>query len=211
VPVDVTGQHRCKAWRNIAGADDVSRRRERVVCRPNRGTLDALVEAEEPDVGAHLGTSGAGNEVIEPAADVIPFRGNASDGDSNAPNFCDKCPWPVEDVNSRMLREPQVRDATPLMVPRHHVNRYAAIGDACEWLERLPHHAARRTRTVEYVAAVHDQVDITSERRLKRVGVVRKEVVTTSPSIDARVDRQVEAEVSVREQQDPDNGGHAEM
>ena len=112
-------------------------------------------------------------------------------------------------MNARMLREPQVRYSTAFMVSRYYINRYAAIGDARQWLEGLPHDAARRTRSVEYIATVYDQVDFARKRRLQSGRVVRKEVVSTSPSIDARVDRQVEAKVRISQQEDPDDVAHA--
>jgi hypothetical protein len=41
-------------------------------------------------------------------------------------------------------------------------------------------------------------------------GIIREEVMPTSPAIDPRVDRQVEAEVRVGEQEYPDGVAHAE-
>ena len=97
-----------------------------------------------------------------------------------------------------MLRKSQVGYATALMVARHHIHRYATVSHALERLEGLPYHATRRSRTVVHVSAVHDEINFTRQRRVQRGGKVGQKFVSTSPSIDARVDRQVETEVRIR-------------
>jgi hypothetical protein len=100
-------------------------------------------------------------------------------------------------MNARMMRKPQVRDATALMVARHHINRYALVGDAGQWLEGLPHHAAHWARPIEHIAAVHDEIYFAIESRLQGGRVVGQEVVPAPAPVNARVHRQVEAEVGV--------------
>jgi hypothetical protein len=80
---------------------------------------------------------------------------------------------------------------------RHHVDRHALVGDASQWLERLPHHAAQRPRPIEHIAAVNDQIDFASECWLQCGRIVGQEVVAAPSPIDARVYGEVEAEVGV--------------
>jgi hypothetical protein len=51
---------------------------------------------------------------------------------------------------------------------------------------------------------VHDEVDLTGERRPQRGSVVREEVVTSPAPVDARPDGEIEAEVRVGEEEDSD-------
>jgi hypothetical protein len=57
---------------------------------------------------------------------------------------------------------------------------------------------------VEDVAAMHHQVHLAGQRRRQRGGVIGKKVVTATAALDAWLDGQVEAEVRVGQQQDPD-------
>ncbi len=102
---------------------------------------------------------GAGNQVSEPGAHVVALGRKPGHSDPNASHLRDKSSRPIEDMNARMMREPQVRDATALMVARHHINRHALVGDARQWLKRLPHDVARRARSVEHIATVNNEVD----------------------------------------------------
>jgi hypothetical protein len=107
-----------------------------------------------------------------------------------------------------MPGKPQMRDAAALMVARHHEDRYTMIGHLPQGLEGLPGDAAWRFRAVEYVAAVDDEVDFSRKRRPERSRVVGQEVVPATAPIDPWVQRQVEADVRVRKQQNPDDVAH---
>jgi hypothetical protein len=87
-------------------------------------------------------------------------------------------------------------------------DRNAAVGDATEWLESLVSSGGNDVRTIEYVAAVHDEVDLVGERRSKRGGVVREEIMTPAPALDSWTRREVEAEVGVSEEEDADVSCH---
>lgn len=110
----------------------------------------------------------------------------------------------------RMLRESQMRESATLVIARHDKHGNAAIGDLSQRFKRLPRDAAWRTRPVEYVSAMYDEVDIAVERGLQRGRVVGQEVVPTPSSIDAWIYRQVVAEVCVCQQQDPYDVAHTE-
>ena len=78
----------------------------------------------------------------------------------------------------------------------------AAFGHAPERLERLIRERGHHGRTVEHVAAVHDDVDLSVERRLKRRGVVGEKVVAAAAPLHARTHREVEPEMGVGDEQD---------
>ena len=110
----------------------------------------------------------------------------------------------VEEVKAGMLREADLRDAAALVVPRHDEHRNSAVRHARERLERLPRDARRDPRAIEHVPAMDDNVDVARERRGQRRGVVREEVVSAPPPLDARPCREVETEVGVGEEEYPD-------
>ena len=142
---------------------------------------------------------GAANQVSEPGAHVVALRRKPGHSHANAPYLSNKRPRPVEDMNSRMLREPQVRDATALMVARHYINRHALVGDASQWLERLPHYAAVRARSIEHIAAMDDKINFAIQCRLQRGRVVGQEVVAATAPRDARAYGQVIPKMGVGE------------
>ena len=111
-------------------------------------------------------------------------------------------------MNSRVLRESDLRDASTLVISGDDEDRDALVGHACEWLECLPGDARWRTRAIEHVPAMNDEIDLAVEGRAERGRVVRQKVVPAATSLDARPRRQIEAEVGVGEEEDADAFGH---
>jgi len=210
MPVNVPRQHGRKTAGKVAAPDDIRGGSEHVVRRTNRRSLDALVKTEHADVGIDQGVFRGGQQVREPRTHVVTLGWKPRYRDASTAHLGHERPWSVEDMNVRMLGEPQVRYATALVVARNNEDRNASIRDASERLERLPHHAARRPGAIEHVAAVDNQVDLTGERRLQRSLIIGLEVMTAPPPIHTRIYRQVETEVRVGEQQDPHDVAHAE-
>jgi hypothetical protein len=79
-------------------------------------------------------------------------------------------------------------------------HRDASIRYSAEWLEPLIRERRDDPRPIEDVTRVHDNVHLAGERRLQGRGVVRQEVVTAPPPIDARPDGEIEAEVGIGEE-----------
>ena len=55
---------------------------------------------------------------------------------------------------------------------------------------------------------MNDGVDFTIERRRERRGVVREKIVAPTAAAGARANREVEPEMGVSQQQDPEVSGH---
>ena len=87
------------------------------------------------------------------------------------------------------------------MIAGHDEHRNAAVGDASERFERLVSDGWHHQRSIEHVAAVHDEVDLAGECWLQRGRVVREEVETATAAFDPRSRREIEAEVRIGEQQ----------
>jgi hypothetical protein len=210
MPVKVPGQDGRKTAGNLAAPNDVCGGGEHVVRRTNGRSLDALVKTEHADVGIDHGVFRGGQQVREPRPHVVTLGWKPGYRDASTAHLRYERPRSVEDMNARMLGEPQVRYATALVVARNNEDRNASVCNVSQRLERLPHHAARRPGAIEHVAAVNDQVDLSHERRLQRSLIVGLEVMTATPAIDTRIHGQVEAEVRVGEQQDPYDVAHTE-
>ena len=204
VTMNVPRQHRGEPGWDVRPPDHVGGRRKGEVLGPDGRPFHALVHAEEPNGRAHGAPPRRLDEVNEPRAHVVALGREPSDRHADTADVHRERPRAVEHVDPWMLREAQLRNATPLVVARHDEDRNSTIGDARQRLESLPRHARRHTRAVEHVAAVHDEVDLPLERGPQRGRVVREEVVPPTPSLDARTRRQVEAEVGVREEEDAD-------
>ena len=92
------------------------------------------------------------------------------------------------------------------MVSRDDEHGNASISHSAKRLESLIRERRDDLGPVEDVARVHDDVHLARERRLQRRGVIREEVVTTPPSVDARAHGEIEAEVGIGQQEDSDVG-----
>ena len=108
-----------------------------------------------------------------------------------------------------MLRESDLRNSAALVVSGNDEHGDPTIGNARERLERLPGNARRDARPIEHVAAVHDEIDLLLERRFQRGQIIREEVVAAPTSLHAGTRRQVEAEVGVGEEENPDGWRHS--
>jgi hypothetical protein len=103
-----------------------------------------------------------------------------------------------------MLREPDVWKRGPLVIPRNDENRNAAVRDGYQRIESLVSKRCRHTRTIEYVAAMDNDIHFCAECRLERSMVVAQKIVTAAPAFHAGLSGQIEAEVRVCEEQDAD-------
>ena len=202
--MDVARQHRREVAWYIGGANDVGCGGKGVVRGADRCAFDALVNAQQPMAGAHIGESCAGHQVRKPGAHGVAFGWKAGQRHAGVPDFHDEGSRTVEDMDPRMLCEPEVRDTATLVIARNDKHGHAAIGDSRQWLERLPDDVGGRSRSVEYIPAVDHDVHLACQRRMERRGIVCQEVVASPPADDARIDREVEAQVRVRDEQDPD-------
>jgi hypothetical protein len=210
VTMNMARQHRRESNRDVAATDDVGRGREREIVRPDGRAFDALVNAKQLCVSVELPPPRGFDEIDELRAKVVTLRGKPGYAQTNAANVEPKCARAIEQVNSRVSCKPDLRDASTLVISRDDENRNAFVGDTNEWLERLPRDARRRTRPVEHVAAVNDQINVAVERGLQRGGIVCEKIVSATPTMDARPRRQIEAEVGVSEEEDADAFGHGE-
>ena len=208
--VDVTGQHGREFGRHVGVADHVLRGRESEVGRADRRALGGLVYAQHAHGRGVRRPLGVGDQLRELRADVATLARESGQGECRAAGFHDERPRSVEDVDVRMRGESGMRQKRALVIPRNDEHRHAAFGHAPQRLERLVCERRHNGRTVEHVAAMHDDVDLPIERRLERRRVVGQEVVTASPPLDARAHGKVEPEVGIGDEQDPDVRHHGD-
>jgi len=104
-----------------------------------------------------------------------------------------------------------MRQVPALVITRDYVHRDAALGDASQRLKRLIRQTRIDTRSVEHVAAMHDDIDGPVKRRLEGRHVIGEKVVAAATTLDARTHWQVEAEVRVSEEQNAYDVGHRQQ
>jgi hypothetical protein len=107
-----------------------------------------------------------------------------------------------------MLREANVWKPAAFVIPGDNEDGYASVSDTREGLERLIRKAWHRARPVEHVAAVHDEIHVSSERRLQSRRVVGEEIIAAPAPLDPRPNGKVEAQVCVGEEKDTNDVGH---
>ena len=61
-------------------------------------------------------------------------------------------------------------------------------------------------RPIKHIAGVDDEIDLSSHCRLEGRGIVGEEIVASTSSARARSHWQIEAEMAVGEEEDPDVG-----
>jgi hypothetical protein len=106
-------------------------------------------------------------------------------------------------VHARVRRKSSVRETRPLVIAGDEEDGHAAIGYAPQGLVRLIRHRRCHRRPIEHVARVDDEIDFTRQSRLEGGCVVRQKVMAATPPIAARAHWQIEAQVGVGEQEDP--------
>ena len=90
-------------------------------------------------------------------------------------------------------------------------DRHATVGDAPQRFVRLIRDRWDDRRPIENVAGMHDEIDLSGHRRLERSRVVRKKIEASSPPANARPYGEIEAQVRIGEQENPDVVGHSPM
>jgi hypothetical protein len=202
VAVDVAGEHGGDVLRQVGAPDHVRAVAEGVVSRPAGRPLHALVDAEQPQLGGRLVAAGGLEERSEARADVGLVR-EPGEGHPQAPGLEPDGARLVEHVEALLHREERKRQARPLVVPGHEEHGDAGGGDAAERRERGLGEPGRHAAPVEEVAAVDHRIDLPRERRLERLREAAEEVLPAPAPLHPRAQGQVEAEVGVREEEDP--------
>ena len=206
--MDVPGQDRREPDRDVSCSNDVGGGGEGEVGRSDHRAFHALVEDEQARVRTESLPSGGRDQIREPGSNVVPFRRKPCKRDAPPSHVGDERSRAIEQMDPRVLREPDLRNSSALVVAGDDEDRNPTIGDTCQRLESLPRDARWNSRPVEHIATVDDQVDFTGHRGPERRLIVREKIVSSATALDTCAHRQVEPEVRVREEEDPDAVGH---
>ena len=105
--MDVSAQHDCDVPRQVGGPDDIGAEAKGVIPRTARRALDALMEAEHPDVrpGCTAACSGVG--LGEPIADSVCV-GESDECDTNSASLENEASRPVEDMQTLVYRQQRI-------------------------------------------------------------------------------------------------------
>ena len=114
----------------------------------------------------------------------------------------------VEDVEVLVNGEERIRQAGPLVVAGHEEHRDPTRGHAPERRERGLGEPGGDAAPVVQVAAVDDHVDLAPARGLEGAREAGEEVGPPPAAVDPRPRGQVEAEVGVGDEQDPQGHTH---
>jgi len=184
--MNVAREDGAKRGRNVAMTNDVRGGREGEVRRSDRRAFDAMVHAEQTRHCIVLFPPSLAEQTGQTPADIVALIRKTGETDSMSANLEDERSRAIEHAQVRMESKTGVRDSRPLVVAGHDENRYAPLGDASKRFECLIGGAGHRSRAVEDVASVDDDVHFAAHRRLERRMVVREKVVAATVPIDAR-------------------------
>jgi hypothetical protein len=107
-----------------------------------------------------------------------------------------------------MVGEPEMGEPRALVVTRDDEDGNAAVGDLSQGLERLIAHGRDRSWAIEDITGVHHEVDIPSQRRIEGGEIVREEVVSSPPALDAGPNEEVVPEMGIGDEENPDFPSH---
>jgi len=204
VAVHVAGEDRADPPGNIRAPDHVGRAAEGVVTRTHPGALEAVVDAQQREVRVAGAPSRRRHQLPEAPADVVALVGKAEERDSASARVDVERAGTVEDPHAGVRGEAGVGDAAPLVVARHDEHGDARLRDASQRLQRLRGEGRMHPGAVEDVPTVHDQVHVPGQGGREREVVVGHEVVAAPTPTDSGRQREVEAEVGVGQEEDPE-------
>ena len=208
MPVNVTGEYRAERGRNVAETNDVRGGREGEIRRSDRRAFDAMVYAEQARICVVLGPTSLVEQVGKTRAHIITLVRKAGEDDSISPNLERERSRAIEQVHVGMERKSRVWDSRALMVAGYDENRHSTRGYASKGFESLIGGARHRSRTVEDVPAVDDNVHLATHCRPKRGVIIREKVVAATVAIYAGPLWQIEPDVRIGHKEDPDLGRH---
>lgn len=110
-----------------------------------------------------------------------------------------------------MQRQHWIRDLGPFVVTGHDEHRDPRVSDPLQRDERTLDEAGRHPATEEEISPVDNEVDCLLPRCLQDQFIVGKEIMTPAPSLDPGSLWQIESEMCVRKEQNPqqsDSGDH---
>jgi hypothetical protein len=195
--MDVPGQHGSDISWQVGSPDHLLASAEDEIPGPAGRPLDALVHAEDSQIGGRLVAPGGIEHLAEAGAHVAHV-GEPGKGDSQPTNRKLDRAWRMKDVQVRVRRQQREGEARPLVVSRHEQYRNAPGGHSAERRERGLGQPSGYATPVEEVASVNHDVDLAVERRREREVEVPEEVLPPPPPNDPGVGRKVQAEVGIR-------------
>src|SRR5262245_11084509 len=206
--VNVSREHRGELTRNVRRANDIARRRKGEVGGADGRAFDTVMEAQQTRRSSLVAPSRLLESIAEARANIATLIRKTRECDGRIAHFRDKCARSIEHMNSRMRQNARVRQTRALVVPGYDEYRHATIGNSAQRLVRLIGDRRENLRRIEHISRVHDEIDLAGERWRERSVIVRDEVVAATSPGDARLRREVEAEVGVSQQEYPDVARH---
>jgi hypothetical protein len=201
--MDVTGENGRKTNRDISAADHVWPTAEGKVCRPDLGTFDRLMETKEIDVGRMAKIVGLLYKVNKTVTHSS-LKGETGQRNGDAIRLPVKRAGSIKDVEVVVATEQRVGDARALVIARNQKDGNPGGSDPEEGRESQKGQVSRDTGTIEEVAPVDHEVDLTREGGCQAHLEIRKEVVTAAAALNPRAKRIVEAQMGIGYEQDAD-------
>ncbi len=202
--MDVTGEYRRESGGDGAAGNYVPPPTEREIGRADSGPFHRLVQAEEPDIRLHIAPCCSIHQVGKTRSKITAVKWETGERYTPAARADNYRSGMVDDMQPRQPPDQRKRERRPLVVSRHHDNRYALLRNRPDEIERPESDPGAYPGAVKEIAAMDDQVDFTLPCRTERQLEIPEEIFTSPPPPDARTNGCVEAEVSVGQEQDPD-------
>jgi len=156
-----------------------------------------MVHAEQARICAVVLPSSLAEQIGKAPAHILTLIRKAGENDAMPPNLERERSRAIEQMHVGMESKSRVRDSRALMVAGHDEHRHSTRGEASKRFECLIGGARHRSRTVEDVSAVDDNVHLATHRRPERGAVVREEVVAATVASYTWPLRQIESDVRI--------------
>ena len=199
--VDVAAQHRCHVAGQLRARDHVGAVAEREFPGTARGSLHAVVEAEQLHVRVRCPARRGGEELAEARADVARVR-EPCEGDAHAPALEHDRARPVEDVEPGVQREKRVGDSPALVIAGEQQDRDPGVRDRPEGRQGGIGEPGRDAAPIQEVPRVEHRVHLPGAGGRKGRLEALEELGAAPRSRHAGTGRQVVAEVGVGEEEE---------
>ncbi len=202
VAVNMAGEDRREAVRNIAAPNHLRTAPEGVVLGTYGGPFHGLVDAENPDLALGFPPTRRLHVFPKGVSDVPSYTGESRQRHREVLRFQVMGAGAVEEVKVGIPGKGVMGDGRPFVVSRNEIYGHASPGHFFERFKHPIHQGGGYPASKEKVPPVNDGIDLSTEGRFQRPLEAVEEIGPPPSSLDPWTCGEVEAQMRVGEEED---------
>lgn len=196
MPMDVPAESDCEVARQVSEPDDIGAESKREASRSTRCALDALMQTENAQVGVWKVRRGC-SDLLEKSFPHLRGIRKPDECHSQPTHREDEGARPIEHMKPLVHREQRIGHARAFVIAGNEHDRKTGGSDPFQRRQRAVGKPQGYSTAIQKIAAMHHDIDLTSQRRGKRSLEVVEEVAAAPPPRHTRSGGKVEPQVSV--------------